>query len=286
MAKKCAAVGGQAVIEGVLMKNNDKIAIAVRKPNKKISLKKERMRSVTKRVKFLGWPFFRGTVNLIEMLVIGIKALNYSANESLGEKEEKITKTEFVITTIVALAFAVGLFILLPLYLTKVTRTEGVIFNVIDGLIRVVIFILYILAISFMKDVRRLFEYHGAEHKTVNCYEAGKKITVANVKKYTTLHRRCGTTFLLIVLVVSIIVFSLIVTDSFWIKFLGRIVLLPVIAGIGYELLKLGARFPKNFFLNILVWPGLGLQKMTTREPDRKQIEVAIKAFKAVVKCR
>lgn len=283
MAKKCS-VGGQAVIEGVLMKNESKIAIAVRKPNKKITVKRMRCPPIAKKVKFLGWPFFRGTVNLIEMLVLGIKALNYSANESMGEKDEKITKTEFAITTIIALGFAVGLFILLPLYLTKITRTEGIVFNLIDGVIRVVIFLLYILAISLMKDVKKLFEYHGAEHKTVHCYEDGKKLTPANVKRYTTLHRRCGTTFLLIVLVISILVFSLIVTESFWIKFAGRIILLPVIAGISYELLKLGARFPKNLLLNLLVWPGLGLQKMTTREPDKKQIEVAIKAFKAVVK--
>lgn len=281
---KCAAVGGQAVIEGVLMKNDEKVAIAVRKLDNKITVKKETWRSASKKVKFLGWPFFRGTVNLIEMLVMGIKALNYSANESMGEKEEKISKTEFAVTTLIAVAVAVGLFILLPLYLTKITMTGGIVFNLIDGLIRVALFVIYIIAISFMKDVRRLFEYHGAEHKTVHCYEAGKKLTPANVKKYTTLHRRCGTTFLLIVLVISILVFSLVVTDSFWIKFLGRILLLPVIAGIGYELLKLGAKFPHNFFLNLLVWPGLWLQKMTTKEPDKKQIEVAIAAFKAVVK--
>ncbi len=135
-----------------------------------------------------------------------------------------------------------------------------------------------------MKDVKRLFQYHGAEHKSVHCYEAGKNLTVANVKKYTTIHRRCGTTFLLIVLFISIIVFTFIVTDSFWLKFLLRIPLLPVIAGISYEVLKLGAKFPKNFILNIMIWPGLGLQKLTTREPTKKQIEVAIKALEAVVR--
>ncbi|MBN1544634.1 DUF1385 domain-containing protein [Candidatus Woesearchaeota archaeon] len=283
MAKKLS-IGGQAVIEGVLMKNEEKVAIAVRRPDKKISVKKEKKTPISKRIKFLGWPFFRGVVNLVEMLVMGIEALNYSANESLGEKDTKITKTEFAITTIIALAVAVGLFVFLPLYLAKVTQTKGVLFNLIDGVIRVVIFIIYILAISLMKDVRRLFEYHGAEHKTVNCYEDGKKLTVDNVKKYTTLHRRCGTTFLLIVLVTSIIIFSFIVSDSFWIKLAGRILLLPVIAGISYELLKLGARFPKSILLNILVWPGLALQKLTTKEPDRKQMEVAITAFRAVVK--
>jgi len=283
MGKKCA-VGGQAVIEGVLMKNNSKVAIAVRRPDKKISLKKEHKRPWSRKCRFLGWPFVRGTVNLFEMLVIGIKALNYSANEALGEEEEKITGKEFAITTIIAIAIAIGLFIVMPLYLTKVTGTEGVVFNLIDGVLRVAIFMLYLAGISLMKDVKRLFEYHGAEHKAVHCYEAGKALTVANVRSFTTVHRRCGTTFLLIVLVVSIIVFSLIVTDSFLVKFLGRLVLLPVVAGVSYELLKLGARFPNNALLNLFVWPGLMLQRLTTREPDKKQIEVAIKALKAVLR--
>jgi uncharacterized protein YqhQ len=283
MKKQCN-IGGQAVIEGVLMKNDNKIAIAVRKPNKKISVKKERMKPISSRIKFLGWPFFRGTVNLVEMLVIGIKALNYSAAESIEEKEEKITAKEFTVTTIVAVVIAVGIFILLPLYLTKLTQTKGVVFNLIDGGIRIVLFVIYILAISLMKDVRRLFEYHGAEHKTVNCHEAGEKITVPNVKKYSTLHRRCGTTFILLVFVISIIVFSFVTSETFWIKFASRIVLLPVIAGIAYELLKLGAKYPHSLFMNLLIYPGLGLQKITTREPDKKEIEVAIAAFNAVVK--
>jgi uncharacterized protein YqhQ len=274
-------IGGQAVIEGVLMKNDEKIAIAVRRPDKKISVKKETLHPISKRVKFLGWPFFRGIVNLVEMLVVGMKALNYSANEASGE-DAQLSKTEFALTTIFAIAVAVGLFILLPLYLTKMTQTQGILFNLIDGVIRVAMFVAYVLVISLMKDVRRLFEYHGAEHKVVNCYESGAKLTLANVKKYTTVHRRCGTTFMLIVLVISILIFSLIISDSFWVKFGGRILLLPVIAGIGYELLKLGARFPHNILLNVLVWPGLALQKLTTREPDKRQLEVAMKAFEAV----
>jgi uncharacterized protein YqhQ len=283
MVKKCV-IGGQAVIEGVLMKNTNKVAIAVRKQNNTITIKKETITPMSKKFKILGLPFFRGVANLIEMLVIGIKALNYSANESLGEAEEKITKKEFAVTAVIALVIAVGVFVLLPLFLTKLTETEGVLFNLIDGIIRVALFIIYVLAISLMTDVKRLFEYHGAEHKTVHCYEAGKELTVKNVKKFSTLHRRCGTTFLLIVLIISIIVFSLVVSENFWIKLGSRIILIPVIAGISYELLKLGARFPKNILLNLLIWPGLGLQKLTTKEPDNKQLEVAIKAFKAVVK--
>ena len=276
-------MGGQAVIEGVLMKNGDKVAIAVRRPDKKITVKKIKFRSAGERFKILKWPFFRGVVNLVEQLVLGIKALNYSANEALGEEEEKISGWEFALTTGFAAVLAVGLFVLLPLYLTKITHTEGILFNVIDGVIRIALFVGYVGAISLMKDVKRLFQYHGAEHMTVNCYEQGKKITVENVRRYSTAHKRCGTTFLLIVLVIAIIIFSFVVTDSFWIKFGARVVLLPVIAGIAYELLKLGARFD-NWFVDMLIWPGMLIQKMTTRKPDNKQIEVAIKSFKTVVK--
>ena len=280
---KCAAVGGQAVIEGVLMKNEHRVAIAVRRPDNKISLRKIKFRSIGDKLPFMKWPFFRGIVNLVEQLVLGMKALNYSANEALGEDEEKIGGWEFAVTTVVAMGLAIGLFVLLPLYLTKITNAEGILFNVIDGVIRIALFVAYVGVISLMNDVKRLFQYHGAEHMTVNCYEAGKKITVANVKKFGTAHRRCGTTFLLIVLFVAIIIFSFVVTDSFWIKFGSRILLMPVIAGISYELLKLGARFD-NWFVRILVWPGMMLQRMTTRQPTAKQIEVAIKSFKAVVR--
>lgn len=278
---KCE-VGGQAVIEGVMMKNGSKVAIAVRRPDKKISVKKIRYRSAGDKYRFLKWPFFRGVVNLVEQLVLGMKALNYSANEAMGE-EDDIGGGEFAITTIVAIIIAIGVFVLLPLYLTKLTNTEGVLFNLIDGLIRILLFVGYIGLISLMGDVKRLFQYHGAEHKTVNCYEAGKKVTVNNVKKYSTAHRRCGTTFLILVLMVAIIIFSFVVTDSFWIKFGARIVLLPVIAGLSYELLKIGAKFD-NWLVRMLIWPGMMLQSMTTREPDKRQIAVAIKSFKTVVK--
>ncbi len=276
------SVGGQAVIEGVLMKAGSRVAIAARTPEGKIALKKIRYKTIADKLTFLKWPFFRGTINLVEQLVLGIKALNWSANQSTGE-EEDIKGWEFILTTIVSLGIAVGLFVLLPLYLAKISSTEGILFNVIDGIIRITIFVLYVGAISLMSDVKRLFQYHGAEHKTVNCYEAGKKITVKNVMKYSTAHRRCGSTFLLIVLFLSIVVFSFVVTESFWIKFGSRILLMPVIAGIGYELLKIGAKYD-NWLVRIMIWPGMMLQKMTTREPDSKQVEVAIKSFKAVVK--
>ena len=277
------AVGGQAVIEGVMMRCKNRVAIAVRKPNDKISLKKQKINSLTSK-SFFKWPFIRGIIILIETLIFGIKALNYSANESLDQEEEKISNWELVITTTVAFIFAILIFIILPLYLTKLTTTDGFWFNLIDGIIRIAIFILYIVAISRMKDVKTLFQYHGAEHKAVACYEAGEPVTVKNAKKYTTVHQRCGTTFLIIVLVISIIVFSLIITESFLIKVLGRILLMPVIAGISYELLKLGAKYDKNILMRILVAPGLLLQKLTTKEPNDRQLAVSVKAINAVIK--
>lgn len=277
-------VGGQAVIEGVLMRNKDRLAIAVRKPDETVSLKKLRTGSLVNKYKILKMPFVRGVVNLVETLVLGTKALNYSANESLGEEEEKLSTLTMFLTTGFAFLLGIGLFILLPLWITKFLHSEvGYVFNIIDGFFRLAIFLVYLLAISMMDDVKRLFQYHGAEHKSVNCYEAGKALTVKNVKKFTTLHRRCGTTFLMFVLAISIVIFTFIVSESFWVQFGGRLLLMPVVAGTSYEILKLGAKYPSNPIVNALLQPGFLLQKITTREPDEKQIEVAIKALKAVV---
>lgn len=284
-AKKHEHIGGQAVIEGVMMKNADKVAVAVRKPNNKISVKRMKYRSIARKkgLQWLGWPFFRGIIVLIETLVLGIKALSYSANESLGEEEEKISTKEMVLTILFAMLVAVGFFIVLPLYLTKLTQTQGILFNLIDGLIRVALFVAYVVGISFMKDIKRIFQYHGAEHKAVNCHEAGLALNYKNAKQFTTVHSRCGTTFILIVLVISIIIFSLIISENFWIKLAGRILLMPVIAGIAYELLRLSARYERNMILRALSAPGMWLQKITTREPNKKQLEVAIAALKKVL---
>lgn len=277
-------IGGQAVIEGVLMKNKDRIAIAVRKPNRKISIRKEKYNSITKKLKFLAWPFFRGIVVLFEMMVLGIKALTYSANESLGEEEEKLTTKEIVVTMLLALTFGIGIFFLLPLFITTLFKgLEGVLFHLVDGIIRVIFVMLYIVGISFLKDVRRLFEYHGAEHKAVNCYENKQKLNVANVKKYPTMNSRCGTSFIFYVLVVSVIVFSLVPSKNFLILFASRILLLPVIAGVSYELLRFSNKHKKNWLLGMFIYPGLLLQKITTKEPNEKQIDVAIKALKEVL---
>jgi uncharacterized protein YqhQ len=274
--------GGQAIIEGVMMKYGNKVAYAVRKPSKKISIKKETLRKWSIDYPFVKWPFFRGIITLIDTLVLGIKALNWSANESTDEEDEKLSTAQIFWTLFISFLFSAVLFIIIPLWLTHLTQTQGILFNVIDGILRVGIFILYILIISRLDDVKRIFEYHGAEHKTINAYEKGLKLTVANVKKQTTLHKRCGTTFIIIVLFVSIIVFSFITWEGFWAKLLGRILLIPVIAGIAYELLRLGAK-KDNVLLKVFTIPGFWVQRLTTREPDKEQIEVAIKSLKAVL---
>ncbi len=281
--KKCSHthIGGQAVIEGVMMKNKDKIATAIRKKGK-IIVKKEKIRSLTEK-KLFKLPFIRGFIQLLEMMILGMKKLTWSANQQQDEGEE-MTKKEIFISIFIAVIATILLFIILPYYLTKlVSDTEGIFFNLIDGLLRVMIFLLYVLAISFMNDVKRLFQYHGAEHKAVACYEAGKPLTPNNCKKYSRLHPRCGSSFIIIVLTISIIVFSLIVSDSNTIKILARVILIPVIAGISYEILKISAKFERFLFFKMIIAPGLWLQKMTTKEPTKKQLEVAIKALKSVI---
>lgn len=289
--------GGQAVIEGVMMKASDKLAIAVRLPNGKIKVKKEKLR---KKKRWLNLPLIRGVANLIEILVIGIKSLFWSADQQL-EKHEKITKKEVALTLLTTILITILFFIGLPYILTLFAgfkeETQPILFNFIDGIIKLVLFLAYVLAISMMSDVRMIFQYHGAEHKTIYCNEAGKKLTVQNAKKFSTKHPRCGTSFLVIVLVISIIVFSLLPSLvgmiysgfsqlSFFIQkailLSSRIIFIPVIAGISYELLKLSAKFQKNIFIRLLTLPGILVQYITTKEPDEKQIEVAIEALKAV----
>lgn len=277
--KKKIIIGGQAVIEGVLMKSPNYYNISIRKKNKIIN-KKEKIKQ---KPKFFSFFFFRGVVNLWEMLSIGIKALNWSAEKAEGGEE--IKKRDFFFTILISFLVAIGLFIVLPLYLTKlIYPSKGFMFNLIDGIIRIIILILYIYLISFLKDVKTLFQYHGAEHKAVNCYEDDKALTLKNLKKYSKLHLRCGTSFLIIVLIISILVFSLITSPKFYIKLLGRVVLLPVIIGLSYELLKLTERFKENKFVKLVALPGLWIQKITTKEPNNKQLEVALVSLKNVLK--
>lgn len=274
-------IGGQALIEGVLMRNKEKIGIAIRKSNGKIKTEKQIFDLFNK---FKKIPFLRGIFVLIETMYIGTKSLIYSANEASEEENEKISKKEIFFSILFSLIFGVGFFVLLPLYLTKLFINEGIIFNVVDGILRVVIFLLYIIVISFMKDIKRVFQYHGAEHMAVHCYENKKKLTISNCRNYSTIHVRCGTNFLFIVLILSIVIFSFITSDKLIIKILSRIFLIPVIASLSYEFLKLSSKFEDSFLIKILTKPGLLLQKITTKNPEDKQIEVAISALKLVIK--
>lgn len=283
-------IGGQAVIEGVMMKGSGGWSVAVRDRSGAIHLKTEPLRVAPK---FLRLPFIRGVAGLIHALTIGIRALEFSAGKAYNEDGEK-PMSGFAIGLTIALSIIIGicLFILLPLYATKlaglfvgaVTRSSFV-FNLVDGIVRVSIFLLYIFGIGLWKDMRRVFEYHGAEHKVIHAYEAGKGLDAGSAAQFSPHHPRCGTSFLLIVMVISILVFSVIPqTWPFWAKFASRIVFIPAIAGISYEILRLSSRMKNNPLINILIMPGLMLQKLTTREPDALQIEVAISALSEVLK--
>jgi uncharacterized protein YqhQ len=272
-------VGGQAVIEGVMMRNKEKFAVAVRTKDGKIKVKKEKSSNFPK---FFRFPFVRGVVGLGYTLYDGVKALIWSSNQQL-ETEEKLTKKEIIWTITISFLFAIGIFVVLPFFAANFIHSEGIWFDVLDGAIRVGLFLGYLSLISLSKDVKILFQYHGAEHKTIACYEDKKPLIVKNVKKYSRFHPRCGTSFLFIVLILSIVLFALI-QGPLWMKFLGRILLLPVIAGIGYEIIKLSGKYRKNPIVKIFVTPGLWLQRITTKEPSDKQLEVGIESLKAVLK--
>lgn len=276
-------LGGQAVMEGVLIKGPSHYSIAVRKEDGTVSIKRDKHVSVVKTKKWLNIPFVRGVFLLFEMMILGMKALTWSANEIAGE-DEKLSNREIAITIIVAILMSIGMFIVLPLFLTKlITVDRGIWFNLVDGFFRLFVFIAYVLLISLMADVKRLFQYHGAEHKVVNCHEAKKELTVDNVRPCSVQHPRCGTSFIVIVIGFSILLFSLIVSPSLWVKLASRIVLIPVIAGISYELLKFSAKHTDNKLVSLFIKPGLWVQGLTTREPDDKQIDVAIQAMKSTI---
>jgi len=267
-------LGGQAIIEGVMIKAPDNVSIAVRLPNKKIRTKRDKYVSATQRSKILNLPFLRGIIHLWEMMVVGIKALTWSANQQ-GEDEE-LGPIEWIVTFGFAILLTIGLFILLPYYAAKfVYDPHTVRFGLLDGIIRLLVFLLYLYVIGFMSDVRRMFQYHGAEHMAVHCYEHKLSLKVQNVRKFPPEHPRCGTSLLIFVVAVSIILFSLIRTPHWYYNLPARILLIPVIAGISYELLKLSAKYS---WLKWLTYPGIWTQKLTTRQPDAKQIEVAIAA--------
>ena len=267
-----------------MMCGKEHIAMAVRKGDGTISCEIEKRKSISDRFKFLKWPFVRGTVSLIESLVLGFKALTYSANESAESEEEELSAGEMAFSVILALVLGIGLFFLLPAglaHFTKAYVTSSFMQNLLEGAIRVAIFIGYIVAISKMKEIARVFQYHGAEHKTIHAYEADVELTPENCRQFTTLHPRCGTSFMLIVMVVSIIFFIFIRVESPILRVVFRIALVPVIAGVSFEFIRLAGR-SENKLVLALSRPGMWMQGLTTKEPDDDMIEVAIAAVEAV----
>jgi len=294
------SIGGQAVIEGVMMRGPKEYAVAVRKPDGEITVEKYPISSVIQKHKWLkNFYVIRGIVSFFESLIVGMKSLMFSAeffdveeepskfDKWLDDKFGEKSKT-FVIylSVIISLLLCVGLFILLPAVIAGIFfKNEGdtrVWFNVIEGIVRIGIFLGYIALVSKMEDIQRVFEYHGAEHKTIFCYEAGEELTVDNVKKQSRLHPRCGTSFLLIVMIIAIIVFSFFSASNTWSALLQRVILIPLVAGIAYEIIKFVGK-SENKFVCLLNKPGLWFQKFTTREPDDSQIEVAIESLKSVM---
>jgi len=269
-----------------MMQNGDRVAVAVRRTNDSAIVVRDLPTS--KRLRKLGEiPFVRGLFRLYDMLSLGIRALNMSARIAYPDQEEELTSGWGMLMVAVAVIIAVGAFVVLPLYIVNSVpslRTGNpILFNLVEGAIRIIFFLLYIIAISRMKDIHRVFQYHGAEHKTVYTYEAGEELTVANARKYTTLHPRCGTAFLMIVLVISILIFSLAGNPVLWLKILSRLLLLPVVAGISYEALRFsGKQYDNHLWVRLLVKPGLWLQLLTTAEPTDDMIEVAIASIKRV----
>ncbi len=294
---KSSGIGGQAVIEGVMMKNKEKYAVAVRKPNNEIEVMTEEFESVVKWKHITNKPFIRGVFNFIDSLVLGMQTLTYSASfyEEEDKKESKPTLIEKVakekaekilmgITVTVSVIMAVGIFILLPYFISRFLKNyimSDALLAIVEGVLRLLLFIGYVLAISFMKDIQRVFMYHGSEHKCINCIEHGKELTVENVRKSSKQHKRCGTSFMLYVMVISILLFMFIRVDSAVLRILLRILLVPVIAGISYEFIRLAGR-TDNPIINLLSVPGLLLQRLTTKEPDDAMIEVAIASVEAV----
>ncbi len=293
-----SGIGGQAVLEGVMMKNKDMYAVAVRKPDGDIAVEIDEYHGIAYGSKLLNIPFIRGVFVFLDSLILGLKSINYSSSfyEETDEKpsklDEGIDKVSsghedtflMVVTTLISFIFAIALFMVLPYAISELisryARNDSIV-AIIEGVLRILIFVVYILLISQIKDIKRLFMYHGAEHKCINCIEKGRPLTVYNVKKSSRLHKRCGSSFILFVMLISIVLFFFIRVDSYVWRIIIRLLLIPVISGISYELIRLAGK--TDFFLvKIISAPGLWLQRLTTKEPDEDMIQVAIKSVEAV----
>ncbi|MDD2421708.1 MAG: DUF1385 domain-containing protein [Heliobacteriaceae bacterium] len=278
--------GGQAVIEGVMMRGQEQMAIAVRCPDDSIAIEKQPISPWLNAPLLMKTPVIRGTGALLDALILGVKALSFSASKATAEEEEELSGWEIALTITLAMVLGTGLFIVAPTTAAHLLR-EWVpsLFwqNMIEGVVRIAIFFGYVVGIAYMPDIRRVFQYHGAEHKVIHTYEAGEPLTVANARTHSTLHPRCGTSFLLFVMVLKIFVFSLLPDAALFWKVVYRLALVPVVAGIGYELIKISGRYPQIGIVKLMILPGLWLQKLTTGEPDDRQLEVAISALTAVL---
>jgi uncharacterized protein YqhQ len=278
--------GGQAIIEGVMMRHGNKIAAAVRRPDQEIVFQEREYIPLTKRYKVLGWMFVRGTITLFEMMLIGIQCLMFSANVALAEEERKPKSWEMYLSFVISFAVAIFFFVVVPaFFFTKIKLyiDNLILLNILEGCVRLGMFLCFLSATLFMADMRRVYMYHGAEHKTVFAWEHGLELTVENVKEFSTRHPRCGTSFILFVMIVSILVFSLLGRPDFIHRVIYKILLLPVVAGISYEAIRFTGKYSHSNLVQMMSWPGLMLQKITTREPSDDQIEVAIAAMKKVI---
>ena len=276
------AFGGQALIEGVMMRSRTHVVMCVRQPNDEILTQVEKIDSLSERYRIFKLPFLRGIIALLETFYLGVKGIYFSANAVL-EEEEKFTFKEFVMVVALSLALA-SFFFVVPFLLTSLFNLTGVVFNVVEAAIRLTIFLLYLTLVAMWGEFRRILQYHGAEHKTINAYEAKAELKVANVKKFSRLHPRCGTSFIFIVLIVSILLFSVMPDLGFFARLAYRVLLIPVIGAVSYELLKLSGRYKDSIITRILTMPGLAFQRLATREPDDDMMEVAIKALQEVNK--
>lgn len=278
--------GGQAIIEGVMMRGRNSLAMAVRKQDGSIVMQENPVSSIMHRYPILKWPLVRGVVALFEAMIIGMKALSYSAQQVAEEEEEELGPKEMALTIGLALLLTIGLFIVLPALVVQVLQNfihHHVALNLAEGVVKIAFFLAYVWGISFMKDIQRVFQYHGAEHKAINCLEQGEELTVDNVRKQTRFHKRCGTSFIVIVLLIGILVFSFFGKPPFLLRILYHLAVLPIVAGISYETIRLAGRKNAPRIMDWVSKPGLWTQMITTREPDDSQIEVAIHSLEAVV---
>jgi uncharacterized protein YqhQ len=285
-ASRDAPVGGQAVLEGVMMRGISSWAVAVRNPDRAVEVRSFPLVSWTKRRRVYRWPVIRGVVALVESLAIGLRALAISANLQLPEDNAQISGGAWIGTMTVALLLAIGLFFVVPVGVTSLVKHQlgsPVLFWAVEGVLRTAIFLGYLVALSRVPDLRRVFEYHGAEHKVISCYEAGDELTPARASLYSRLHPRCGTSFLLVVMIMAIFVFAPIGLPAWWILVLTRVLGVPLIAGLSFEVIKWAGRNRRRRFVQAIMYPGLALQRLTTREPDSEQLAVGIAALDAVL---